>query len=120
MVRFHWHVEDGLAASVQPGQLTYMRDAGVLQAMVEIEVRALVRKPATLGSGQGCAEGCKSGRGETGWGWAYVLRSAPSGAHVCSLVSGIPRACLTGVSPNAYNPRTPPQHTGVPNTASSR
>ncbi|KAG2446642.1 hypothetical protein HYH02_008214 [Chlamydomonas schloesseri] len=38
MVRFHWHVEDGLAASVQPGQLTYMRDAGVLQAMVEIEL----------------------------------------------------------------------------------
>ncbi|KAG2435184.1 hypothetical protein HXX76_007267 [Chlamydomonas incerta] len=40
MVRFHWHVEDGLAASVQPGQLTYMRDAGVLQAMVEIELGA--------------------------------------------------------------------------------
>jgi hypothetical protein len=39
MVRFQWHVEDGLGASVGPGQLVYLRDHGVLQAMVEIEVR---------------------------------------------------------------------------------
>ncbi|GFR44573.1 hypothetical protein Agub_g5848, partial [Astrephomene gubernaculifera] len=38
MVRFHWHVEDGLGASVGPGQLVYLRDYGVLQAMVEIEM----------------------------------------------------------------------------------
>ncbi|GLI66835.1 hypothetical protein VaNZ11_010791, partial [Volvox africanus] len=38
MVRFQWHVEDGLGASVGPGQLVYLRDHGVLQAMVEIEM----------------------------------------------------------------------------------
>ncbi|PNG99937.1 hypothetical protein TSOC_014270, partial [Tetrabaena socialis] len=38
MVRFQWHVEDGLGASVGLGQLVYLRDHGVLQAMVDIEM----------------------------------------------------------------------------------
>ncbi len=39
MVRFQWHVEEGLGASVGPGQLALLKEAGVLQAIVDIEVR---------------------------------------------------------------------------------
>lgn len=38
MVRFHWHVEDGLSAYVPPGGLTGQKDTDVKHAACEIEV----------------------------------------------------------------------------------
>lgn len=39
MVRFQWQVEEGVSASVAPGQLWWHKDTGVVHAVADVEVR---------------------------------------------------------------------------------